>query len=152
MESGFDIQEAHRWFSAECFNDTWTLIDKRDRTPEQDGEMVLGAMTSLWHWSQRPDCTPRNLSVGHWQVSRVLALTGQGVAALHHARRSLVLADGLEPIYLGYAHEAMSRAASILRNEAEFHEHLSMALGYADQVSDDQERQVLEDCLDDLEA
>jgi hypothetical protein len=36
----FDQAEAHRFFSADCFNKAWTLIDMEKRTAEQDQEMI----------------------------------------------------------------------------------------------------------------
>ncbi len=68
--------EPHRYFSAQCFNRAWELIRRIDRTELESEQMLLLAQASLWHWTQRPDCTPRNLSIGYWQLSRVFALLG----------------------------------------------------------------------------
>jgi hypothetical protein len=75
-DADFDADQAHRHFSASCFNLAWELIDKPDRTAEDDEQMVRLAQASLWHWTQRSDCTDKNLSIGYWQVSRVCALLG----------------------------------------------------------------------------
>ena len=64
-KSALDLVEAHRYFSAECFNRAWDLIELPARTPEQDRTMLQLGLTSLWHWSQRPDRTP----VG-WRASK----------------------------------------------------------------------------------
>lgn len=98
--SSFDAAAAHRRFSTECFNRAWELIEKPERTRDDDEAMVLRAMASLWHWTQRPDCTEQNLAIGHWQVSRVYALAGHGEAAMHHAQRSLALALAAKDIAL----------------------------------------------------
>ncbi len=89
MSAAFDPGPAHRFFSSHCFNSTWDLIDKVDRTPDEGREMLARAMASLWHWRQRADVGPRQLSVGCWQVSRVLCLIGQSGLALDFARESL---------------------------------------------------------------
>ena len=47
----FDPAKAHKFFSADCVNHAWGFIDKTDRTPEEDEQMLLLAMTSLWHWT-----------------------------------------------------------------------------------------------------
>ena len=45
----FDIVAAHRYFSAQCFNRAWDLIEKTDRTPENDQrERRMTQMTSPW--------------------------------------------------------------------------------------------------------
>jgi hypothetical protein len=148
----FDISLAHRHFSADCFNRTWTLIEKADRTAEDDEAMILCALASLWHWTQRPDCADVNLSVGHWQVSRVYALGGQGANAMRYARRSLVLAVGASPFYIGYAHEAVARAAALLGDETTFQSHLAEATNCAAALTDESERAPLQQDLRALAA
>src|SRR5258708_12645252 len=75
-EPGFDVTKAHIHFAMECFNFTWTLLEKPTRTPAEDESMVLCALASLWHWTQRKDCTDLNLSIAHWQAPPAWALTG----------------------------------------------------------------------------
>ena len=139
-----DLDLAHRHFSSDCFNRTWTLIEKPDRTPAEDEAMALCALASLWHWTQRPDCTERNLSIGHWQVSRVYALTGQGENAMVHARQCLERAAGSPPFYIGYGHEAAARAALVLDDRANFLEHLEKARACAANVEEANERALLD--------
>ena len=68
----FDIQQSHRHFSAHCFNKTWEYMEKDgNRSTEENLSMLHTAIASLWHWTQRDDVRPENLSVGYWQVSRV---------------------------------------------------------------------------------
>ena len=49
----FDSAKAHQFFSAHCFNSAWELIDKPERTPEENEQMIQRTMASLWHWTQR---------------------------------------------------------------------------------------------------
>jgi hypothetical protein len=51
----FDLEAAHKYFAAHCFSRAWDLIDKKDRTPEDDRMMVALNQASLFHWSHRPD-------------------------------------------------------------------------------------------------
>lgn len=101
-EPVFDSELAHTRFSVECFNSTWELIDKKERTPDEDLMMLARAIASLWHWTQRPDCTPRNLSIGYWQVSRVCALIGDGTLARHYAEACLRFSRDEGPFFLGF--------------------------------------------------
>jgi hypothetical protein len=148
----FDAGRAHRHFSAACFNRAWELIEKPDRTSAEDEAMVLCALASLWHWMQRPDCTDQNLSIAHWQVSRTYALVGQGENARRHAQRSLELAKDLSPFYKGYAHEAIARAALVLRDQQSFAEHLTQARTYANGMAIGEERAALEKDLTELSS
>ena len=147
-----DVDLAHRHFSADCFNRTWALIENTDRTDAETEAMVLCALASLWHWTQRPGCTDRNLSIGHWQVSRACAAAGQAENALRHAQRSLAFAQGSAPYYVGSAHEAVARAALLANDRATFRAHLDKARACAAAVSDAEERQSLEQDLRSLET
>ena len=42
-------QQWHRTFATSLFNLTWDLLDKADRTPEDDDRMVYAAHASRFH-------------------------------------------------------------------------------------------------------
>lgn len=140
----FDMQLAHRYFAVDCFNRAWELIDKPDRTPADDEAMLLLANASLWHWTQRDDRTDRNLSVGHWQLSRINSLLGRGDDAMRHAEQSLRYAAGSPPFYIAYAHEAIARAALVEGNPSLANSHPESAETIAAGLSDPEERDPLE--------
>ena len=100
----------HKRYSAECFNKVWEFIDKKDRSPEDEEEMLRLAMTSHWHWTQRSDYAPDKASVAYWQISRVFALMEQADNARRYAKRSLGVLENsdVDPFFVGYAHEAVS--------------------------------------------
>jgi hypothetical protein len=145
-----DERFAHRYFASNCFNLAWTYIDRSDRSSQDDESMLLASAASLWHWTQREDCTLRNLSIGHWQLSRAYALAGQGDNAMRHATRSLELAEGESPFYIGYGHEAVARAASLLSDDHTFSAHLEKAKALLTAIGDESERVALEQDLSSL--
>jgi tetratricopeptide (TPR) repeat protein len=134
----FDLDLTHRYFSTECFNRAWDLIDKPQRTKEDDERMIWLSIASLWHWTQRPDCTGTNLSVAYWQVSRVYALLGRSEAALRYAQLCLEASQGDEilPFYLAYAYEALARAAMVAGNPEKVIEYLRKAEQVAEKMTD----------------
>ena len=140
----FDLAAAHRHFSAACFNGVWELIDKPDRSPDEDRKMVSMCHASLYHWQQRPDCTSRSLSIGYWQLSRVYALLGQADNARQYAQLCLTHSRNEEPFYLGYAYEALARTEAIAGNRAEAEKYLALARDLAAQVINAAERGMLE--------
>src|ERR1022692_3643135 len=89
--------EAHRIFSAQCFNRARDLIRKPHRTDPENEQMLLLSQASLWHWTQRPDCTSRNLSIAHWQLSRIYALLDQPENALGSAGMCLRYSEATSP-------------------------------------------------------
>lgn len=148
--ASFDVAQAHRRFSVDCFNRTWTLIDKPDRTSAEDDTMLLLAWASLWHWTERTDCTNVERSVGHWQLSRIYALMGDGHNALKHGERSLEYAADLRPFYRGYAHEAIARAAGLLGDPIRLQRHRAMAEAAAAEIAEADERSLLDHDLKSL--
>jgi len=141
-EQAFDTAPAHKFFSADCFNSTWGFIDKESRTPEEDEQMLLLAMSSLWHWTQREDHTPTNLSIGYWQVSRVYALLGRGEEARRYGKRALDAATRGEadPFTFGYAYEALARAEAVAGDGAKSAEYLEKAKQAAENVEDEESK------------
>lgn len=143
----FDLQVTHRYFSATCFNKTWEFIDKNSRTDADNMEMLQTTMASLWHWTQREDAKPQNLSVGNWQVSRIFALLGQADNARRYAETALKLSEGCEPFYVGFAYEALARAEMVAGGTIKMKEYLSAARSYLEKVEDSEDREVLESDL-----
>ncbi len=139
----FDVKDAHKHFAAHCFNKAWELIDKENRTPEEDRQMVLLNQASLWHWTQREDCTKRNLSIGYWQASRIYALIEDSHSARKAAELSLEHTSEDEPFYLGYAYEAMARAELVAENRTAAKEYLASAQEQLERVTEADEKKWL---------
>lgn len=139
-----DLKRAHQFFSTHCFNQTWNILDDAERSAKAREEMLLLSFASLWHWTQRADCTEQTRSVGYWLVSRVYATLGQGAGASEFAAKCLEVSSSLLPFYRGYAHESMARALRLLGKDDEAVAHLAEAGRCAEQVADPQERSLLE--------
>jgi hypothetical protein len=133
----FDVAAAHKYFAANCFNSTWELLDKEDRSPDDDEQMIRQTMASAYHWTQREDCTDTNLSVAFWQASRVYAVVGQAGNARRYGQMCLDISRNLEPFYLGYAYEALARAESVAGNSDESAGYLVKARKAAENVKDE---------------
>jgi hypothetical protein len=139
-----DIHEAHKYFSAECFNRTWDYIDKNgERSLEENLSMLHTAIASLWHWSQRADVQPEQLSIGYWQVSRVYNLIQQPHNAKMYGMLSLKYAQDLKPFYKGYAYETLARAEMILNNRFIMNVHLERAREMLAQIENAEEKHLL---------
>jgi hypothetical protein len=139
----FDEAAAHRFFSATCFNRTWELLDKTERSAEEHEDLIACALASLWHWRQRPDCGRRNLSIGFWQVSRVYAVLGQAQNAWRYGELCLKVSEGEEPFYLGYAYEALARAAKMAGDNELSRQYRRHGEELAGQLPDGEEREML---------
>ncbi len=146
----FDLTAAHKFFSADNFNKTWEYIEKKDRSQEDDLNMLQMAIASLWHWSQREDANTQNLSVGCWQVSRVFSLIGQPDNARMYGLLSLKHAETLEPFYKGHAYESLARAEMLADNRVVMKHYLEKAREMAAQVTDEEDQGLLLKDLDSI--
>jgi hypothetical protein len=144
-QPAFDFPAAHRYLSGYCFNTAWALIDKPDRTPAEDEQMLLRAFASFYHWTQRADCTSENRSVSLWQISRIYALLGQPDNARRYAEQCRAESDSPEvpPYCLGYAYEALARAEMLAGNRDKMEDHLAAAINVSTQMTDEETKELL---------
>lgn len=142
--------DTHRQEGAHLFNHVWSLLEMEERSAEQDDDMLHAAHASRWHWSQTgvPDLNQR-LAVGEWQCSRVYAVLGRGEPSLHHARRCVELVEGggMEDWVAASAYEAMARAWRTAGDRAAFEEWRARAHAAMAQISDPEDREVIENDL-----
>jgi hypothetical protein len=144
----FDLAAAHKYFSVECFNNAWDLIDKKGRTAEEDEQMLQLSLASTWHWSQREDCTQTNIAIGYWQTSRIYALLDQAENARRYGQLSLDACQEDQPFFLGYAYEALARAESLAGNNQKMTDYLQKARGLAEKVPEPNDKKLLLNDLD----
>jgi len=142
-------EAAHRYFSVACFNLTWDLLDKPDRTAEEDEAMAQACLASLWHWNQRPDCTDQNKSIGAWQAARVYAVLKQPENARRYAQMALDFSIDQPPFYQAYAYEALARAEAAAGNRAQAEWCIEKSSELAKQVEEAEDRKLI---LEDLKT
>lgn len=146
--SDFDRKEAHKFFSVHCFNAAWDLIDKVERTPEEDQEMIRLSLASHYHWTQRDDYNQTNASIAFWQTSRIYALLGQAENAKRYGEMCLEASQGedVPPFFLGYAYEALARAEATAGNQEKMESMLDKAKNVAEKITKpDNKNQLLDD-------
>ena len=138
------MPEYHREEAVRCFNATWDLIDKKDRTHEDDVNMIHMTHASRYHWGQVG--TALEFSRGEWQISRIYSLLRMGESALFHAREALRLCqeNGIGDFDLAFGHEAMARAYSILGNQKDKATYIAKAREAAKAVAKEDDRKYLE--------
>ena len=141
----FDLQSAHKYFSASSFNSAWDLIENSERSDEQDREMLRLSFASLYHWTQREDVKDTNLSVAYWQISRIYALLNQAENARRYAELSLdKLDDALaEPFLTAYAYEALARAAMVAGRTDLIYTYKAQAENLLEKIVSTQEREMI---------
>ncbi|MGZ4132753.1 MAG: MerR family transcriptional regulator [Actinomycetota bacterium] len=141
-------RDDHRRIGVELFNETWTLMEKTDRTPEDDLAMLHTAHASAYHWSQAVH-GPEHRARGEWQISRVHTVLGQPEPARYHAEACLRICEehGIGDWDVAFAHEALARAAMVAGDRAAMDAHLERARELGAQIADPEDRALLEQDL-----
>ncbi|HAS74840.1 MAG TPA: hypothetical protein DCS67_11910 [Clostridiales bacterium UBA8960] len=109
----------HKKMAVDCFNGTWDLIDKKDRSETDTLKMIHMAHASRHHWGEIG--TPLEWSRGEWQISRVYTLANMGESALYHGKHALkyCLENNIGDFDLAFAYESIARAYAVLENDDE---------------------------------
>ena len=135
-----------RKLAADLYNHTWTLLEKADRTPAEDDEMIHSAHASRYHWGEVGVGEPVNLASGEWQCSRVYAVLGRAEPALWHARRCVAIneANGRADWDIASAYETMARAYLTAGDLAEVAAWKAKATAALDGIADKDDRDLIE--------
>jgi hypothetical protein len=139
-EKKYTEQEAHKKFAVDTFNLTWSLLDKKDRTKEEDDRMVHAAHASRFHWGEIG--TPIHFERGEWQISRVYSVLNRPEQALYHAKKCLEICqkNNIADFDIAFAHEAIARAHATARNRTETAKYLKLAKEAGDKIKQKQDR------------
>jgi uncharacterized protein YndB with AHSA1/START domain len=105
----------HRRQGVEANNAVHGFLE-RDRTPEEDEDLLRHAYAAAYHWERATGAKPENEARASYMIARALVATGQAERGLVSADRVLAVCEehGLADFDLAYAHEARSRALSAL--------------------------------------
>lgn len=135
--------EFHRKMAADLFNSVWDLLEKPERTRDEEDTMVHAAHASRFHWSKVG--APLNFARGEWQIARVYAVLKRPEPALHHAGRCLELCENhnLGPFDLAFAYEAMARALAAAGRLDEATKSIVLAEETAQNITDEADRRWL---------
>ena len=133
-------QECHKKFAIDTFNLTWQLLDKTDRTEEDDERMIHAAHASRFHWGEVG--TAVHAERGEWQISRVYSVLNRPELALHHAQRCLAICQehGIKDFDIAFAHEAMARAYAVAEDSAQCEMHIQLAKNSGLQIEEKEDR------------
>jgi len=143
--------EFHRKTAKQCFNKTWDYLEKKNRTPDDDRQMLILAHASRYHWGLIGN--PRNLAVGEWQISRVYADLKHAEASLLFAKSSLelVMKNNLSDL-LPSAYEGVARAYAIAHQPRLAKDYLVKARKELELVKDEEDKNTYTDQINETES
>lgn len=136
------LTEIHQFFAADCNTKTWDLLDKQDRTADDNESMLNLAYASAWHWSQCGN--EANHQRAEWILARVCTVLGYSEEALRHANKCMELTvkfkDKLEDFDVAYAHEALARLAALKGDKVEWNKQSKAATEAGNNIENDEDK------------
>ncbi|MBI3362023.1 MAG: hypothetical protein HY023_13045 [Chloroflexi bacterium] len=135
--------QQHRRLAIDLFNHVWTLLDKPDRTREENDDMIHAAHASRYHWGIVGAAV--NLARGEWQVSRVYSVLKMPEPALYHARRCLdiCLESHIGDFDLAFGYEALARASAIAGKTSDVEKYIAMAKQAGENITEQDDKELL---------
>lgn len=121
------MQDNNKSIAIELFNQTWNLIEKKDKNQSEIDRMINAVHATRYHWEIAGEAV--NIARGEWLISRVYALLGRGEPCWYHASRclALTLENDLKDFDLAFAYESRARAAMINKDKVEAAKYLTLA-------------------------
>jgi hypothetical protein len=147
------IHADHRALGVALYNGSWPLLEKADRTRDEDDELLHQAHASAYHWLKAPECKPKNRVRAEWLCSRVYSVLDRAEPALQHAERALAIAEAnagvMDEFDLPFVYEALARANAVAGNAEEARRFEDASRKIAELMSDPGDRELV---LRDLET
>jgi hypothetical protein len=133
-------KEIQTKFAKNLFNLTWSFLDKKDRTKEDNDKMINAAHASHYHWMEIG--TPLEFERGEWQISRVYSVLNMPESALYHAKRCLEVCqvNKYGDFDIAFAYEGMARANAVAGNKTECKKYIELAKKAGEQISSKEDR------------
>ena len=146
-EKSFTEAEAQLHFAKGYNGKTWELLDKPDRTQDENELLVDYAHASLAHW--RVAGTGAHLQRGVWMLARVYTVLGNAGMATQYAKRCLELTnqhkDMLSDFDFAFAQECLARAHALAGDQSETQKSISSAQEAGEAIKDEEDRQIFFD-------
>lgn len=126
----------HEQLAKNLFNQTWDLLDKKERTKEEDLKMIHTAHASRYHWGEIG--TPLEFERGEWQISRVYSVLGRSEPALYHAELCLSICkeNDIGDFDLAFAYEALARTYAVTGDKFNTDKYLAKAREAGEKIED----------------
>ena len=143
-EKTYTESEADLYFAKRFNGKTWELLEKQDRTKQEDELMIHSAHASCCHWLAAG--TGLHHQRGEWLIARVYSVLGSAEAALRHANRCLELtrqhASLMADFDWAFAYEGVARAHAVAGHRDEAIKHIELAHKAGEAIKEDQDRKI----------
>ena len=140
----FTIQEAELFFAKNLNGEVHQLLEKQNRSDEENEYMLYAAFGSAYHWKKAG--TEINQQRAEWLIAHVYTVNKDQHNAMTHAKRCLELSfefpEQMQDFDWGYAFECMARAYALQKNILESQAYYKKALDAGNKIADVEDRTI----------
>jgi len=137
-------RQVHETLAKQINGEVWSLLEKPDRTAEEDERLVMAAHASAYHWLHVGSAVHRQR--GEWMLAHVHTVLSREAQARHHARRCLALTETfaaeMKDFDLAYAYEAVARAEALGGEGDTARRYLQLAEAQGARIADKEDRTI----------
>lgn len=141
-EKTYTLSQAHLHFAMDFHARTWELLEKQDRTQDENARMLDYAHASLAHW--RTAGTAARHQRGEWMLARIYGVLGNGALAVQHAKRCLELLESNKPemadFDFAFVYEGMARALAVNGDRYEAKKFIEKAQTAGEAIKEKEDR------------
>lgn len=142
----YTLEDANQYFAVAYNGSVWKLLEKKERTEDENEEMINLAHASLLHWSKSPKCRKVNLQRGEYMISMAYIYAKNPRQALHYAKRCKKITENNieenEDFDLAYAYLVLAMALSLNNSKIEAEEYLNKAKKLGGDIKGEKDRDI----------
>ena len=140
----YTLEEAHLYFAKTLNGKVWELLQKTDRSKQDDELMLFSAFASGYHWLMAG--TGMHQQRAEWLIAHVYTELGESESALQHATRSYELTKEFDVLMKdfdrAYAYEGLARANALAGNREEAVKYIQLAEKSGQAIQNDEDKRI----------
>lgn len=148
-EETFASKEIHREFAIRSNGRIWELLEKENRTPPENDELLYAAYASCFHWLYAG--TAVNQQRGEYLIAKAYISLEMSEPALYHAHKCLALTQEnpgeMQDFDIAYAYEVLARAYAMNKNTAAAQKYLALTQEAGQQIQAPKDKEIFDNDL-----
>jgi hypothetical protein len=142
----YTLEEANHYFAVHYNNTIWQLLEKKEKTEEENNEIINLAHASLLHWSKSPKCKKVNLQRGEYMISLAYINANRKEPALYYAKRCRKMTEENEAenqdFDMAYAEFIMAKALRLNGDHEEANKYLQEAQKLGEAIKNKEDKRI----------
>ncbi|MBL8008198.1 MAG: hypothetical protein JNJ56_11760 [Ignavibacteria bacterium] len=140
------VNQIHRYFGCEFNNSLWDYFDKKDRTDEENDDMIGIAFSALTHWKIYSGGTAANVQRGEYMIAKAFYKAGNRKESMIHAEKCLKISEEfkseMKDFDFAFANEIMALAHDLNGNKSGFEKFKEIARKKGEEIQEEGDRRV----------